>query len=140
MIRFGFSDWTKELHQNLQIAAWLHDILEDTTLSEEGLRRKFGDTITDLVVAVTNKPGRNRMERHAATYPKIRANPTAVILKLADRIVNVEASLLNRGSKTHLLEVYREEHPGFEGGLGRGEERDPRCSNMWTHLASMIYR
>ncbi len=108
----------------LGIAAWLHDVVEDTPTSREEIASRFGDEVASLVWAVTGI-GRNRKERCASAYEKIRAHPAAATLKLADRIANVEAS---RGS--HQLLMYRAEWPSFREALsGLGDER------MWRRLA-----
>lgn len=112
-------------------AAWLHDVLEDTEVTETELRARFTDEIAALVVAVTNEPG-GRAERAAKTYAKIRAaGPGAVWLKLADRIANVEHSIVNG---TRHLKMYQEEFPAFSAALYRPGERD----DMWAHLRGLV--
>lgn len=99
---------------DVQAAAFLHDVLEDTETGLEALEMAFPSDVTTLVVAVTSEPGKNRKERNAATYPKIRANHKAVILKLADRVANVRRSVRS-GSST--LSMYQKEYPGFKAAL-----------------------
>lgn len=112
---------------DLAVAAWLHDVVEDTPTSQEDVRRQFGDEVAALVWAVTGT-GATRKERNASAYAKIRNHPRAAILKLADRIANVEAS---RG--TDKLTRYRNEWAGFREALaGLG---DPR---MWDRLEATI--
>lgn len=77
-------------------AAWLHDVIEDTRNRPNPVKRKniaemFGTRTADLVAAVTNDESPDHDVRAAKTYPRIRACPGAVALKLADRIVNVSA-------------------------------------------------
>jgi (p)ppGpp synthase/HD superfamily hydrolase len=111
----------------LAIAAWLHDVVEDTPTSLDEIRLGFGDEVAALVWAVTGI-GANRKERNASAYVKIRNHPRAATLKLADRIANVEAS---RGMEKHAM--YRKEWPGFRDALaGLG---DPR---MWERLEAAI--
>lgn len=112
-------------------AAWLHDVLEDTEVREATLRQRFGDRVADLVVAVTNEPG-TRSERSAATWAKIRtAGPDAVMLKLADRIANVEAA---QGSRRDLFTMYKREWPAFRAALHRDGEHEA----MWAHLEKLL--
>lgn len=87
----------------LLVSAWLHDVLEDTVLQPDHLEYHFGSGVTDLVKRVTDEPGRNRKEKKLATYPKIKANNWAIILKLADRIANVEAATKMKGEGSHNL-------------------------------------
>lgn len=96
----------------LAAAAWLHDVVEDTGVSREEVRERFGEEVASLVWAVTGVGG-SRKERNLDAYSKIRALPQAAILKLADRIANVEAS----ATVPDKLAMYRREHPGFEEAL-----------------------
>lgn len=95
----------------LLVASWLHDVVEDTDASIRDVEEQFGDQVAELVAAVTSEPGPNRKTRNALTYPKIReAGAIAVMLKLADRIANVE-----HGGGA--VEMYRREHEDFKHGL-----------------------
>lgn len=95
-------------------AGYLHDVLEDTSVTREELRATFDGETSLLVELVTDQPGRNRTERHAATYPGIALHPKAITLKLADRIANA------RASRAHsLLEMYRKEYQEFKNALKR---------------------
>jgi guanosine-3',5'-bis(diphosphate) 3'-pyrophosphohydrolase len=119
--RFGITDL------DLLTAAWLHDVVEDTGTKIKEIYELFGDGVAVLVNAVTNEPGDNRKIRNALTYPKIRALPKAVCLKLADRIANVEM-----GGK--LLDMYIQEYDSFRRNLfspGWWEE-------MWAHLDMLM--
>lgn len=74
-------------------AALLHDVLEDTDVTQEALKAAVGDAVTDLVVWLTNpskgseepREARKRMDREHA----IRAPTWAQRIKLADRLHNV---------------------------------------------------
>lgn len=116
----------------LGVAAWLHDVLEDTDVTRDELESKFGSNVTELVWAVTGI-GSSRPERNEDMYGKVARYPSAVVLKLADRIANVEAS---RG--TSFLSMYQAEHSNFHarlGGLLTGEETVAR---MWSRLEDAI--
>lgn len=89
-------------------AAWLHDVLEDTSASEGELRRQFGDLVTDMVLAVTGD-GPTRGARTASIYRKLLERPAVCPLKVADRIANVEAA----APGSHHLHRYRTEQPTF---------------------------
>ena len=91
--RFGFSDPVMEC------AGFLHDTIEDTNTSYKKIATKFGTSVAELVFAVTSEMGRNRAEKNAKTYPKIRGNDLATALKLADRIANVEYGMATDGGK-----------------------------------------
>lgn len=118
--------------EDLVIAAWLHDMLEDCEgIKEKEIRERFGDRVADLVSAVTNEPGPNRKTRHALTYPKIRETPDAIILKLADRLANVTAG----GS---LVGMYRKEQKEFYQQLKEAktssEYHEMIANHLWTLL------
>lgn len=81
----------------LLCAAVLHDVIEDTATTEAELRAAFGDEITGLVLEVTDDntlPKLERKRRQIATAAA--ASPRARCLKLADKIHNVSALLVDR--------------------------------------------
>lgn len=132
---FGFLQMQLEegLFASLEIAGWLHDVVEDTDMTIEEVRAEFGDTVAELVWAVTNEPGVHRRARNKATYPKIAKNPVAVLLKLADRIANVENSWETRDAR---LFMYQREYRDFRTAL-----RDPSyepAREMWKHLDDLL--
>ncbi|BAW07940.1 hypothetical protein NSK11_contig00135-0011 [Nocardia seriolae] len=113
---------------DLAVAAWLHDVLEDTAVTKDELEAEFGAKVTDLVWAVTGI-GASRKERNADIYRKIALHPPAVVLELADRIANVEAS-----AGTDFLAVYHFEHPEFRARLDGFLTDQPTVSRMWDRL------
>jgi len=124
--RFGVTD------EDILVAGWLHDSLEDTVLPATQIELVFGPRVLDLVSRVTNERGGNRKERHEKTYPKIQASNDAITLKLADRISNVEASI-ELGDKGK-IKMYRKEHKGFREKLYKAGTHD----SMWRHLDFLI--
>jgi (p)ppGpp synthase/HD superfamily hydrolase len=130
--RFGVNANTPE-GEALLCAAWLHDTLEDTTLEPSRIAA-VNSLALGLVRAVTDEPGETRSEKKARTYPKIRAQPLAVVLKLADRIANVEASL--EAENVRKLETYRREHAVFKEALH--DPNDSRAAPLWTHLNALF--
>jgi (p)ppGpp synthase/HD superfamily hydrolase len=124
--RFGFGHLV-----SLRAAAWLHDVLEDTDLNIETLRMEFGTRVAEAVFAVTDGEGDNRKERKAKVYAKIRQNgDDALIIKLADRIANVEA-----GGK---VDMYRKEHGTFKNELYVTNTFNDAIIDMWAHLDSLL--
>lgn len=112
----------------LGIAAWLHDTVEDTSTTREEIEVRFGADVASLVWAVTGV-GKNRKERNANAYEKIRAYPLAATLKLADRIANVEAS----ANVPDKLAMYRKEWPSFRDALaGNGHPA------LWERLRKAL--
>ena len=71
-------------------AAYLHDTLEDTRVTEEALAAEFGPRVASLVRRVTDGAGRTRTIRKATLYRKVRGRPAAAALKTADRLAHLE--------------------------------------------------
>ncbi|MEV0774036.1 HD domain-containing protein [Nocardia salmonicida] len=113
----------------LGLAAWLHDVVEDTSITAEDVESRFGREVLDLVWAVTGI-GPDRRARNQNAYNKIAAHPRAVILKLADRTANAEASPL----ASSWMGMYRTEHPTFKAHLGELLADDPTVARMWERL------
>lgn len=132
LVRFGFSDPENPVHQCLRLAAYSHDLLEDVGLHPATLRVLQGPDVLGLVEAVTSSAGANRKERVAGTLPKTRAaGPFAVLLKVADRIANVEACTTG----DRLWTMYRSEYPAFRLALYLPGEPAER---MWAHLDKLL--
>lgn len=67
-------------------AAYLHDVLEDTDVTEEELRKEFGDVITNAVVALTRKEG----EAYLDFVRRAGENKIARVVKIADLTHNMD--------------------------------------------------
>lgn len=136
-----FIDWD-DLDQELVDAAWLHDVVEDTETRLEEIKARFGDRVAELVHAVTNEEGPTRKERTAKTYPKIRATSNALVIKLADRIANLEQCVSHDrlGRRPgRLFQMYLKEWDAFQEGLrGRCRGEGATCKLMWEHIERLI--
>lgn len=132
--RFGFKNQVASenpLVENILSAGWLHDTIEDVSVTREEIAEKFGDEIADIVSRVSDEKGANRRERKALTYPKIRGNFGATVVKLADRIANVESSQLENAA--HFAK-YVEEQNEFHAAVYVPMLADP----MWNYLRILI--
>lgn len=58
LCRFGVSDEDED-GRALLVAAWLHNVVEDTDRTIDDIRSRFGPEMAKLVAAVTNEPERN---------------------------------------------------------------------------------
>jgi (p)ppGpp synthase/HD superfamily hydrolase len=119
--RFGFSG-------KYIVAGYLHDIIEDTALSYNKVKKHFGPEVAEMVYCVTDELGRNRAEKKEKTLPKTASNADAIIVKLADRIANIE-----QGGK---INMYREEYDVFHQFLFARTPDDGR--DMWRHLEKLL--
>ena len=69
--------------------AWLHDTVEDTDVTLDLLRRLgFSETVVAAVDAVTRRPGEDRQ----AYLERVKADPIARKVKLADLTHNADLS------------------------------------------------
>jgi len=102
--------WSVLADPEATAAALLHDVVEDTHVTEEQIRTKFGDRVADLVMMVT-KPSKPedgvraiRKEMDRVHYAK--GDSAAQTIKLADVISNT-ADVVDhdpRFAKVYLLE------------------------------------
>lgn len=134
LVRFGFfHNW------DLRIAGQLHDAVEDTTEDSKiniinTILLDFGVDVWSIVESVTDGKGKNRKERKAAVYEKLKNNKKGKIVKLADRIANVEWSLLTNLS---LLKMYLKEQESFTDNLFDRDDGE-ELYIMWKHLDYLI--
>jgi (p)ppGpp synthase/HD superfamily hydrolase len=115
-----------DINFNLFASAWLHDVLEDTNISKKEFVNIFGLEIYDIVFALTDEDGENYDEKKEYMYKKLINNQKAIIVKLADRIANIEYSLINynrnklfkyQGQNNRLNEVLKNNIHTNEGKL-----------------------
>jgi len=134
MRRFGITD------TDLLAAGYLHDAQEDTILTKEHISILMNARVAELVDAVTDGPGKNRQERKLRPYTLIPKVKDAILLKLADRIANLENG---HASESNLVEMYQKEQPEFEQHLfderkvNKGKE--PRLARMWKYCMTLAW-
>lgn len=99
---------------SLLVAAWLHDVLEDTDTTREELRDRFGAEVEGLVWTVSGF-GTNRKARNADAWTKVAAyGQDAATLKLADRVANVSSA---RSTRPDLFRMYQREQGQFRAAI-----------------------
>jgi len=97
-------------HPDLAITcALLHDVVEDTAVSLEALRDRFGPAVAEGVAALTKDPTvGDKPAQMADSLARIEAQPREIwMVKLADRINNLQAPP-HYWTKEKIL-AYREE-------------------------------
>lgn len=129
--RFGYTEDTPTGYL-LQPCAFLHDVKEDLGKTTEELISLFGEKIAAIVECVSDEEGDNRKDRKSKTYSKTASNPNAIILKLADRIANVENSLSI--TKKRYFDMYKKEYHDFRQYLYYPGLSD----RMWYHLDGLL--
>lgn len=100
-----------EINIDLWSSAWLHDVLEDTNTTRREIIDKFGNNIFEIVWSLTDGEGENRKEKKQIMYEKLVLNQNAIIIKLADRIANLEFSIINNNQEK--IKLYIEENDDF---------------------------
>ena len=90
-------------------AAWLHDVYEDTYFESPALAC-ISPTVEHLVDELTNRFTKktcskmNRAKRKRAEFDRLAVcSPAAQVIKLCDRIDNLETIRNKKGRKFHLL-------------------------------------
>ena len=133
---FGYDD------QEIQDAAFLHDVIEDTKVGFDEIEELFGTRVARMVKFCTDLPGYpNRRTRKAATYAKMRETLDgdaldwlwdAVRVKLADRIANIRACF--RGDRSDLWMMYKREQQAFSDAL----YADGVAHDMWDEYERLL--
>lgn len=121
LIRYGYSG-------KYIIAGYLHDTMEDNGLSYNKILRHFGLDIAEMVYGVTDELGRTREEKKVKTLPKTASNPDAIIVKLADRIANLE-----HGGK---IGMYASEQEEFKKWLFPQTPKE--ALSMWDRIEELL--
>jgi (p)ppGpp synthase/HD superfamily hydrolase len=123
--RFGFED------PIILAACWLHDTIEDTETTYEELVEKFGQEIADIVLAVSKNGVGNRKAQNTECYGRTAKNFKAIIVKLCDRIANVESGEKN--------DMYRKEHLDFVRILTSVNHEAGNLSPLFLHLHDLLW-
>jgi (p)ppGpp synthase/HD superfamily hydrolase len=122
--------------EEAQIVGYLHDVVEDTAVSVQEVREKFGDHVANCVALVTDESGVNRKERKARTNAKLAAvsgdRELALIVNAADRLANLQMSA--RGGAGSKLDMYRREHSAFR----QAAYRPGLCDELWKEMSRIL--
>jgi (p)ppGpp synthase/HD superfamily hydrolase len=125
-LRFGFRS------SSIRKACWGHDVVEDAgkTLVDL-LNAGFTPYDVALIWAVTDGEAETRHQRKLMAYRKILQTPGSIIVKLCDRIANVEHAVVAGSSRKY--ELYKREMVEFEAILR--DRSDKTVEPMWNYLA-----
>ncbi|MEZ6125719.1 MAG: HD domain-containing protein [Planctomycetaceae bacterium] len=120
--------------EQAQIAAYLHDTVEDCDVTIAEIADAFGKQMADCVALLTDEPGESRPIRKARTNQKLSttANSLALIVKAADRLANLRESLDD--SEAEYLAMYRREHEEFRKAV----YRPGLCDEIWDGITSIV--
>ncbi len=116
-----------------ECASWLHDVIEDANLTYSKIKKVFGEEIAEMVLAVTDPIDvRNRKEKKAVVYEKLKKFPKAIIIKLADRIANTKHGI--RMGNEDKSQMYKKEYADFRSNLYIPGQAD----KMWECLDKIM--
>ena len=74
-------------------AAYLHDVLEDTSVTPEELEQNFGSRVLSFVMAESEDKSRTWRERKASTIAHLKRAPREVkLLTLGDKLSNMRST------------------------------------------------
>ena len=124
------------LREACLLAAWGHDLIEDTRVSYNDVMNQLGQEAADIIYAVSNEKGKSRAERaNDKYYEGIRNTSGAVFVKLADRIANVQYSKM---TKSRMFEMYKKENDHFLTSLGFVEGQAHPLGEMCHYLEKLF--
>lgn len=115
------------LEAPILVGSYTHDTVEEGLATLDEIRKVFGQEVAYITEHVTDGVGKNRAEKQAETYRRMRGKREPTILKLADRISNTENCILHDPGR---LKMYIKEYPRFKEALFIDGMADP----MWTYL------
>lgn len=122
--------------EEAKVIGYLHDVVEDTSVSLVEIESLFGPFVACCVSILTDEPGENRKERKIKTYQKMRQvtgkETLALVVKAADRLANIEACI--KDGKLDLLDMYKGEHMAFS----RAVYREDLCEDIWRKINALI--
>ena len=117
-----------------QIAAYLHDTVEDCDVTVRDIAEAFGQEMADCIAVLTDESGENRKTRKAKTNAKLAAstNTLALTVKAADRLANLSHS--KRTSNQSKLSMYRREQAAFKVAA----YRPGLCDALWEEMEAIV--
>ncbi len=121
------------------LAGVLHDLIEDTTLPPEEIRRAFGDEVFRLVEANTFDPSiADRLERAREMYARcLAAGRDALLIKVADTLDNSRSFHLIQDEETQRYMVTKiHDLLALSEHLLRQEPVWQDLRRQWAHLAA----
>jgi (p)ppGpp synthase/HD superfamily hydrolase len=132
----NMNDGEESFHDQIILAAWGHDLIEDTRVSYNDVKEVLGFGAAEIIYACTNEKGKNRKERaNDKYYEGIRNTPGAVFVKLCDRIANVQYSKL---TSSRMFEMYKKELDSFVVKLGYDDSNTHPYHGMFSYLINLF--
>lgn len=121
--------------ESIVVSCILHDTLEDTDLSYKDLKKAFGEEVAEIVFCVTDELGRNRKEKKMKTYPKIKSNWKATVVKVCDRIANMQQS---KEYNENLFKMYQKEYSDLVDNIKSDAHPQNEVGKAWKRLEELV--
>lgn len=122
--------------EDAQVIGYLHDAVEDTSVTVKQVAKTFGCFVAECVDLVSDAPGPDRKSRKAKTYARLAKvkgkAKLALVVKAADRLANVRMCIKEKNRE--LLSVYQQEQPVFF----RAAYRPGLCDEFWQELRQLL--
>jgi (p)ppGpp synthase/HD superfamily hydrolase len=122
--------------QKAMIIGYLHDIVEDTDIEIEKIKKLFNLFIAECVYLVTDEMGQTRIIRKEKTNLKlsqaINELELALIVKAADRLANMRESFKTKNTK--YFNRYIQEYPAFRKAVFR----ENLAPEIWNELDALV--
>ena len=130
--------------ETMVVAAWLHDVVEDSGKTLEDVRMNFGRQVADLVDWLTNaSKGMKapRAERRKIDREKLSRAPwMAKLLKLLDRIDNLTESRDDKLTPPDFVKLYRAESLLLLDECLRGVDGELEDRLRWLAGTDMLWK
>lgn len=92
--------------EDVIIVGWLHDSVEDTNITLDEIQHLFGDVVSTAVDAITKR----KNEHYDDYLARVKSNPVARLVKLADLSHNMDLSRLAKITEKDLMRVEKYKH------------------------------
>ena len=114
------------------IGALLHDLLEDTNITYDKIKNKFGDEIADIVLALTmDEKIPDYTQKYISNFQKAASNHKALIIRCADLIDNAPFIPL---AAPEVQQKVREKHLYFYNNFLNSLKDEP----IWNIFANNL--
>ena len=133
---------TMKADNNLLIAGVLHDTIEDTTATEEEIRRLFGDDVADLVTAHSEDKSKTWLERKTHAIQELaKSNKRLKMLVMADKVSNLRSMVSDYQQVGDFLwnrfNASPEQQTWYYGGVQEALkelQNEPECSAVYWEM------
>jgi (p)ppGpp synthase/HD superfamily hydrolase len=119
-------------------AAYCHDVIEDTKESYNDVSEVIGKDAANVVLAVTDVAGENRLMKHLLTMGKTVLDYRAIILKMCDICANATYSRTHSSSMyKKYVEEFSYRKPIFQKALSwyKDELNQEALNGLWAELS-----